>query len=232
MMATPHLPQTQPPIATESLDSRSGTECCKSLDYWATVVARIRAQEEAASEELYQVINRGIRYFVARRLGYQDLDDKVHDIFEAVLTAIHQGMLREPARLMGFVRVIAQRQVFASIDKAVHQRHGEADLEGVINTVSDQGANPEEEAWRQERSKLILRVLREMPNRDREILVRYYLQEQTMEQICAEMGLTETQFRLTKSRAKARFGRLGQKELTRPSTLIARWNLRSKQATT
>jgi RNA polymerase sigma-70 factor (ECF subfamily) len=230
-MATPHLSQTQPPILTESVDSRAGTESCESSNYWATVVARIQAHEEAASEELYQVINRGIRYFVARRLGYQDLDDKVHDIFETVLSAIHQGMLRDPARLMGFVRVIAQRQVFAAIEKAVHQRHGETDLEGVINIVSDQGVNPEEEAWRQERSKLMLRVLNEMPTRDREILIRFYLQEQTMEQICAEMGLTETQFRLTKSRAKARFGKLGQKELTRPTTLMARWNLRSKQAT-
>jgi DNA-directed RNA polymerase specialized sigma subunit len=56
-------------------------------------------------------------------------------------------------------------------------------------------------------------VLRSMSARDREILTRFYLQEQTQEQICAEMNLTETQFRLLKSRAKARFGELGKRRL-------------------
>jgi hypothetical protein len=35
----------------------------------------------------------------------------------------------------------------------------------------------------------------------------------TQEEICVEMGLTETQFRLLKSRAKARFGELGKRRL-------------------
>jgi DNA-directed RNA polymerase specialized sigma subunit len=59
----------------------------------------------------------------------------------------------------------------------------------------------------------MIEVLREMSDRDRNILTRFYLQEQSQDQICAEMNLTETQFRLLKSRAKARFGELGQKKL-------------------
>lgn len=47
----------------------------------------------------------------------------------------------------------------------------------------------------------------------REILTRFYLHEQSQEEICSEMALTETQFRLLKSRAKARFGELGKKKL-------------------
>jgi hypothetical protein len=35
--------------------------------------------------------------------------------------------------------------------------------------------------------------------------------EQPQEQICLEMGLTYNQFRLLKSRAKARFGELGKR---------------------
>jgi RNA polymerase sigma-70 factor (ECF subfamily) len=52
-----------------------------------------------------------------------------------------------------------------------------------------------------------------LSDRDREILTRFYLDEQTQEQICGEMNLTETQFRLLKSRAKARFGELGRRKL-------------------
>ena len=46
-------------------------------------------------------------------------------------------------------------------------------------------------------------------------LLRSKLLEQTQEEICAEMNLSETQFRLLKSRAKARFGELGRKKLAR-----------------
>ena len=53
-----------------------------------------------------------------------------------------------------------------------------------------------------------------LSERDRDILIRFYLKEQPQEQICKEMALTETQFRLLKSRAKAKFGEIGRKKLT------------------
>ena len=56
-----------------------------------------------------------------------------------------------------------------------------------------------------------MRVLRSLPKRDREVLIRFYLQEQLPEQICQELGITETQFRLIKSRAKSRYGELGKR---------------------
>jgi DNA-directed RNA polymerase specialized sigma24 family protein len=58
-------------------------------------------------------------------------------------------------------------------------------------------------------------ILQAIPRRDREILTRFYLKEQTQEEICEEMKLTETQFRLLKSRAKSRFGALGRRRLMR-----------------
>ena len=48
-------------------------------------------------------------------------------------------------------------------------------------------------------------LLRTISPRDREILKRFYLDEQTEEQICGQMELTRSQFRLLKSRAAARF---------------------------
>jgi RNA polymerase sigma-70 factor (ECF subfamily) len=57
-------------------------------------------------------------------------------------------------------------------------------------------------------------VLDSLSKRDRDILVRFYLNEEPQEQICREMALTETQFRLLKSRAKARFGEIGKKKLS------------------
>ena len=59
----------------------------------------------------------------------------------------------------------------------------------------------------------MIRVLKGLSSRDREILTRFYLQEESQEQICREMKLTDTQFRLLKSRAKARFGEMGRRKL-------------------
>jgi len=167
-------------------------------------------------EELYALFSKGIRFYLCRQLGPQELDDKVHDTFVVVVQAIRRGELREPERLMGFVRTIVRRQVAAHIDKVVHSRREQIELDSTVR-VADPRDNPEESAIFRQRTELIQRVLGELTDRDREILTRFYLYEQSQDQICSEMALTETQFRLLKSRAKARFGELGKKKLAQKS---------------
>jgi RNA polymerase sigma factor (sigma-70 family) len=86
------------------------------------------------------------------------------------------------------------------------------DMDSTVR-IADPRGNPEEAAIFRQRVDLIRRVLGELAERDREILTRFYLHEESQEEICSEMALTETQFRLLKSRAKARFGELGKKKL-------------------
>ncbi|MBC7924468.1 MAG: sigma-70 family RNA polymerase sigma factor, partial [Bryobacteraceae bacterium] len=95
----------------------------------------------------------------------------------------------------------------------------QTDLESGVIVVDDKGT-PEEKAIGQQKEDLMVKVLRSLSDRDREILTRFYLHEQSQEQICMDMKLSETQFRLLKSRAKARFGELGKKSIQpkRPST--------------
>jgi RNA polymerase sigma-70 factor, ECF subfamily len=168
--------------------------------------------EESGMEQLYKLFSRGIRYYLCRQLGPQELEDKVHDTFLIVVNAIRRGDLREPERLMGFVRTVVRRQVAAYIEQAVHNRREQADLETGI-TVADRKQNPEQEAMIRQKAELMESALSALSGRDREILVRFYLREQPQEQICQEMELTETQFRLLKSRAKAKFGEIGKKKL-------------------
>ncbi len=180
---------------------------------WSTLVAKIKAGEDAGMEQLYKLFSRGIRYYLCRQLGPQELEDKVHDTFLIVVNAIQRGDLREPERLMGFVRTVVRRQVAAYIEQAVHTRREQTDLESGV-TVADRKQNPEQEAMIRQKAELMKSALAALSQRDRDILVRFYLQEQPQEQICREMSLTETQFRLLKSRAKAKFGEIGKKKLT------------------
>jgi RNA polymerase sigma-70 factor, ECF subfamily len=179
---------------------------------WGVLVAQVKAGQDAGMEQLYRLFSRGIRYYLCRQLGPQELEDKVHDTFLIVVNAIKRGDLREPERLMGFVRTVVRRQVAAYIEQAVHTRREQADIESGI-TVADRKQNPEQEAMLRQKADLMKSALAALSQRDRDILVRFYLKEQPQEQICREMALTETQFRLLKSRAKAKFGEIGRKKL-------------------
>ncbi len=199
-----------------AIPPQTGDADTETYAAWAFLVERIRTGETDGMEELYQLFSKGIRFYLCRQLGPQELEDKVHDTFVVVVQAIRRGDLREPERLMGFVRTIVRRQVAAHIDRVVHIRREQLDMEATVR-IPDPGGNPEESAIFQQRAQLLKRVLDELCDRDREILTRFYLFEQSQDQICSEMALTETQFRLLKSRAKARFGELGKKKLAHRS---------------
>jgi len=179
---------------------------------WPELVMRIQKGEESGMEDLYHLFARGIRFYLCRQLGVQELDDKVHDTFLIVVQAIRRGDLREPERLMGFVRTVVRRQVAAHIDQVVHSRRDELHLDVGVRVI-DGRRNPEQNMAFQQKVDFMLEILNQLSDRDCEILTRFYLEEETQDEICRGMELTETQFRLLKSRAKARFGELGRRKL-------------------
>jgi RNA polymerase sigma-70 factor (ECF subfamily) len=179
---------------------------------WASVVQRIRSHQSDGMEELYRCFSTGMRFYLCRLTGPQDLEERVHDLFVMIVQAIRRGDIREPERLMGFVRTVAKRQASAHIRHVASTRKEEIDIESERD-ISDAGNGPEQAAIFRQRERLIEMVLAELSDRDREVLIRFYAKEQGSIQICLEMGLTETQFRLLKSRAKARFGEFGKRKL-------------------
>jgi RNA polymerase sigma-70 factor (ECF subfamily) len=186
---------------------------------WVELVERVRSGEPSGMEELYRVFSKGIRFYLCRQVGPQDLDDKVHDLFLTITQSIQKGDLREPERLMGYVRTIVRRQVAAHIENMVQARRNQTDLEYGLG-LSDMGPNPERRVINEQNLTLAMRILNSLHKREREVLMRFYLKEQTADQICSEMDLTETQFRLIKSRAKARFGELGKRRMAPKSSFV------------
>lgn len=178
----------------------------------ADLVERIRAEDPKGMEDLYRIFSRGVRYYLCRQMNAQELEDKVHDTFLIVVQSIRRGDVREPDRLMGFIRTVVRRQVAAHIDNQIYSRREQLDLDSG-SSLADEQAGPEESAISQQKAELMEKILRGLSNRDREILTRFYLDEQPQEKICEDMGLSETQFRLLKSRAKTRLGELGKKKL-------------------
>lgn len=214
------LIQTFQPAPEEELSEQEASQSLAAIETpnpakdvnWPQLVERIQANEATALEELYALFSRGIKFMIIRQLGRQDIEDRVHDTFVIVVQAIQRGDLREPERLMGFVRTIVRRQIANAIERNATRRREETELDGNFKVAADD-LTPEQKAIRTQNSDLMKQLLNECSARDREILTRFYLLEQSQEQICEEMGISETQFRLLKSRAKQRFGEEGRRRL-------------------
>ncbi|MCU0228017.1 MAG: sigma-70 family RNA polymerase sigma factor [Bryobacterales bacterium] len=187
-----------------------------TTDLLRAIVVRIRRNDDDAKKQLYQVFNRGIRFQLVRHLGTADIEDKVHDTFLIVLQAIMRDDLRNPESLLGYIRTVVRRQIANYIERAMLRRREHPvfmEVEG-----GHRMADPEQRLLHAERLRLMRQILSELSPRDREVLVRFYIEEMPQEQICEQMGLSMNQFRLLKSRAKARFSELGKRQL-RPKVL-------------
>src|SRR5579872_5796466 len=115
---------------------------------------------------------------------------------------------------MGYIRTIVRRQVAALIETMVQARRSCAPVE-IGFCLRDRRPSPESAVIERQNADVAMRVLKSIPERDREVLIRFYLKEQAPDQICSDLGLTDTQFRLIKSRAKARFGQLARRRFSR-----------------
>lgn len=173
---------------------------------WAKIVDEIRNGSERGSELLYTAVRECARPHLFQTVDPHSVDDHIHEILMIVLAAVRSGELRDPLCLMGFVRTVTRRQVSVHIRRSMARRRRLISVESTPGAVAPACESPEERLALQEQAAAVRRVLGRLRPRDREILTRFYFEEQDSRTICGEMGLTATQFRLYKSRALAKCG--------------------------
>lgn len=181
-------------------------------EYYAAcgvLVSRIQSGDRGAMGELYSAFCDRTSGYLRHRLGNQDVADLTHDVFLVVVEAIRRDQLHDPARLMGFVKTVLQRKIAAHLRATMRRRNLEQDITEQFS-VADSGALPDDAVESSERAELMQEVFNSLSQREREILERFYLQEQSAVQIREEMKLTGTNYRVLKSRAKAKFGKTGR----------------------
>ena len=164
----------------------------------------VAAGDPQAIELLYVLLLRASRHMLSNRLRDQDPEDFLHEMLAIVVEAIRNGDLRDPAALPGYVKGVVRRQGALCIVRKANARRRLVNAGSFIAASAPSGTNPEAELLSQERADLMRRGLGCLSKRDCELMTRFYLREQPFRQICEEMNLTETQFRLFKSRAKAK----------------------------
>jgi RNA polymerase sigma-70 factor, ECF subfamily len=176
----------------------------------AARIKQISDGDRSAEAALCEVLLPGLRILAKRRSNGHECEDVAHDAILVVLEAIRNGKLRSANAIVAFARGVVKRVATKQLKQVIQARANNSSdhLPFLVSPCS----TPEQSAATREELSLARRVLEELTPNEREILRRLYLEEQSAEQICACMGLTITQFRLAKSRARAKFGQLGQQQ--------------------
>jgi RNA polymerase sigma factor (sigma-70 family) len=166
---------------------------------WSDLVQGVCDADPSAVERLYAALQSS-RYYLVARLGREG-HDVYHDLIMDVVRQLQAGLLRDPAKVPNYASVIAHRKVIAFLRSRVKTTE-------LPVTLRAKTLDPEAVAIREEQVRIATHILQVLPARDREILTRFYVEGQTPEAIQATMGISATQFRLLKSRTKARFSAL------------------------
>jgi RNA polymerase sigma-70 factor (ECF subfamily) len=164
------------------------------------LVRRIIAGDRAAETELFSRYARGVRVIVSR--GSSDravVDDLCQETFGIALEKIRRGDIRDPERLSGFIASLARNIVIEHFRRAGRRA-------GPVAAETDPAPSPLEVLVARERDAAVRAVLAELgSDRDRQILLRFYVNEDNKAQICRDLGLSSLHFNRVLFRARERY---------------------------
>lgn len=184
----------------------------------SALVARIVAGDQAAEEELVHRYSRGVAAVLRQATGDRCIsEDLSQDTFALVIEKLRRGELRDPERLPGFICGIARNLALSYFRTLRRQNAGANALAG---SSAPPEPNPMDQVLLKERAEIVRQVLAELPTeRDREILFRFYLQEEDKDMICNELKLDSLHFNRVLHRARQRYKELYQERNARRTTL-------------
>jgi RNA polymerase sigma factor (sigma-70 family) len=139
---------------------------------------------------------------LVRQLGADDASDALHEVYIAAASAVDAGV--EIRNLEAYVRGIARVKAIEEIRRRRRRRW----MLALVPGIPDRQPGPERLAIERERREQARLTLEALAPRGRDILVRFYVLEQSKEEIMAQMDLSENTFRLLKGRSRARAARI------------------------
>ena len=170
------------------------------------LVRRIASGDSSAEGELVERYSRGVLYLL-RRLAPELADDLHQETFRVVLERLRRRELDEPEGLAGFLRGIARNLVIAERRKSARRRT-EGDEEELAQAVHP-APGQLSAILLDEEAETVRQLIRELPTeRDRELLLRFYVTEEDKESLCADLGLDSLHFNRVLFRARQRFKEL------------------------
>ena len=169
---------------------------------------RLHGGDATAEQELVERYSRGV-LFLLRRLTRDpaQAEDLHQETFRLAIEKLRTSELLDPGGLGPFIQGIA-RHLYLNERRKVSRRKTRPagdDLPEVLDT----SPTPLRTTLISEKARLLRRMLSDLePERDRNVLYRFYLSEEDREHICADLGLSTVQFNKILHRARGRFKKL------------------------
>jgi RNA polymerase sigma factor (sigma-70 family) len=177
-------------------------------EQFGALAERIRAGDARAESELVAALGRGVRIMLERRIADQELARDIwQDTFTVILMRLRNGTLDAPERLPAFVHQTATNLAVGAFRRDSRRRtHADSDA---LEQMADPLGNPYHALSHGERRSAIHRLIGEMTvPRDRQLLLRYYLDEIDKASLCAELDLSPDHFDRVLHRARNRLREL------------------------
>jgi RNA polymerase sigma-70 factor, ECF subfamily len=175
----------------------------------AELVARIRAGDDGAQAELCKRFKPRILRIIKQSTSPRaDAENLCQETLMITLRSIEMGKVREPEKLSAFIKGVVNNLL-----KKYFRKDG---LEiGDDAKEYDNRIDPEldqlEQLLRKERAKLTLKAINLLKSdRDREVLYRYYILEDSKQDICADLNISSDNFPLVVYHARNRFKKIFQ----------------------
>jgi RNA polymerase sigma-70 factor (ECF subfamily) len=181
------------------------------------LVARIQAGDRAAEAELVARFSHGLLLMLRRLTQNPALADDLHqETLTLVLAKIQRGEVREPERLAGFIRSTARNLFIADRRKEARYQalDGEGEAEGprLRPAFADKGPAPLDRVVAAEEARQVQRLLGELRyDRDRQLLLRFYLSDESKEELCSDLEIEPERFHQVLFRARERLRELWER---------------------
>lgn len=167
------------------------------------LLTRIAGGDRVAESDFVRHYERGVRALVRRHCRPCDpvAEDLAQEVLARVLERLRAGAIREAAALPAYIQATI---VYTTAAEYRSRRPTE--------TVGDDlpaDENPMTAASSRQLGVLLRTLLQQLPvARDREILSRFYLDEQDKEAVCRDLGIDAEHFHRVAFRARERFREL------------------------
>ena len=158
-----------------------------------------------AEEKLAEMFQAPVMELLIARSGDRQLaEDLWQDTFLLIVERLRTKGIDDPSKLPAFVCQTARYLLIAHRRKLA-RRNTVADTV-VVELQSDTGTTAEGQYAARQTAAIVARLLDELgQERDREILRRFYVLDQTKKEICASLALSNEHFDRVLYRARQRF---------------------------
>lgn len=169
------------------------------------LVARIVQGDKQAEQHMVERYQRGLLFMLNRKAQNQTLaEDIAQETWRIVIEKVRADAIKEPEKLSAFIVQTAKNQLIMHFRNPHHNKMDHD--EEAVERIEDSSAQPEKLLEKHNLTLMVRQLVNELKTpRDRELIFRFYIAEESKSHICDDLGLNDLHFNRVLFRARQRF---------------------------